>query len=449
MVPAPWNHGSRGAAFVLGSVLAACLLWGAEAALVWLHPDPYLVALEAARAAGRPVDHRTRAEVVLALQREGVAAVPRVVPALLLVPGPDDRLQARLMPDSAPGEELLPLSGVGSRRTVLCAEAGPFASFESDPHGFRNPPQVWTRTPIELLLVGDSFTLGECVEDGDTIADRLRRDWPGTVNIGYSGHSPLLELASLVEYGPTLRPKTTLWLYFENDLSWFDLGRSARSPLLMRYLESDFTQDLIARRSEIDAQLMALLASELEPGEGPPAAQRSSSPFASRLESLRSLLELRHLRIVLGRARPRLPVDPDPASIELFGEILARAAAVTSSWEGELVVVYLPGVWSHDPFVGIPSWTGPPVREAIRRRVVELGLEFVDVEEAVADHPAPLSLYAYPGQSDLVGAPHMNAAGYAFCAEVIGAALRDRSAASASSASGEADSSLRSQTSRQ
>jgi len=442
-------------------VLAAALLWGAEAGLVWLHPDPYLVALDAAREAGREVDLRSRAEVVAALQHRGLAAVPRVVPATLLVQGADDRLHSRLEPDVGngsvsgspsaflPEKELLPLSGVGSRHTVLCAEAGPFASFDSDPHGFRNPPDLWTRAPIELLLVGDSFALGECVEDGDTIADRLRREWPVTVNVGYSGHSPLLELASLVEYGPALRPKTTLWLYFENDLSWFDLARSASSPLLMRYLEPDFSQRLIERRSEIDARLTALLDREFDPVEGPPAVEPVSSLRDTRLDTIRSLLALQHLRIVLGRARPRLPINADPASIELLGEILTRAAAVSATWGGEVVFVYLPGVWRYDRFVGIPTWTGPHVREAIRRRVLEIGLEFVDVEEAIAQHPAPLSLFAYPGQSDRVGAPHMNAAGYAISAEVVGAALRDRVAASQASVPGGADSSLRSQTSRQ
>ena len=444
-----FNRGSRRTALVLGSVLACALLWGTEAGLVWLHQDPFLVACETARVAGREVDLRSRAEVVAALQRGGVSAVPRIVPATLLSPGPDGRLHSLLESDASSGDELLPLSGIGSRRTVLCAEAGPFAVFESDLHGFRNPPDVWSHAPIELLLVGDSFTQGECVGDSETIADGLRNRWPRTVNLGYSGHSPLLELASLVEYGPALRPKTTLWVYFENDLSWFDLGRSAGSPLLMRYLEPGFSQRLIERRPEIDARLSALLARDFEPAEDLPTTGHAASPLRSGLASIRSVLELNRLRMLLGRVRPRLPVEADAGSVELFGKILARAAAVASEWGGEVVVVYLPGVWGYDPFVGIPAWTGPHVREAVRERVLGLQLEFIDVEQAIAEHPDPLSLYAYPGQSDLVGAPHMNASGYAFAADVIARELRTSAVRSEPDAPTDADSSLRSQISRQ
>jgi hypothetical protein len=426
-------------ALVLGAGLAATFLWGAEAILAVLHPDPFRVARARAQAEGRLVDSRPRAEVVAALQQEGVAAVPRVVPASLLVPDPDGRLRSRLT--SAAGGELLPLSGLGDRPTVLCAEAGPYAIFESDRHGLRNPPELWTRAPVELALVGDSFTLGECVADGETIADALRARWPSTVNLGYTGHSPLFELAALVEYGPTLRPRTTLWLYFENDLSWFDLERSARSPLLMRYLEPGFSQHLVERREEIDARLEALVERDFAGAEDLRAAEHAVLREPSRLAGLRSQLRLEQLRRVLGRMRPRPRADAVPERFALFQAILARARAVTAQWEGELVVVYLPGVWSFDPFVGLPGWTGPHVRDAVRAEAQRQGLAFVDVSAAFAAHDAPLSLFAYPGQSALVGAPHMNAAGYAYSASVLEKALVARSP--------DADSTRRSQISRQ
>lgn len=439
---------SRGAAVVFGCVLAAALLWGAELVLVWLHPDPFHLAIEQARAAGRPVDPRPRSEVVAELRRAGVAAVPRVVPATLLVPGPNGKLHSRLGAGTSEGE-LLPVSGIGSRPTVLCAEAGPFAVFTSDSHGLRNPPDVWSLEPIELALVGDSFTLGECVADGQTIADPLRRRWPATVNLGYTGHSPLLELASLIEYGPALRPRTTLWLYFENDLSWFDLGRSENSPLLMRYLEPGFSQHLLERRPEIDARLQQLLDGGFERTDELRPAEHSRSAQGSSLAEIRSIAELKWLRRLLGQLRPRPRADVDDDQIELFGAILARARAVTSEWGGELVVAYLPGVWNFDRFAGIPGWTGPQVREAIREKAHSLGLAFIDVERAIADHPDPLSLYAYPGQSELVGAPHMNGAGYAFAADTLAAGLGARRTAARSPSAAPTDSTRRSQISRQ
>lgn len=441
----PW------AAALFGGLLAVVLLWGTEATLALLRPDPFLRARARAQAAGRVVDLRPRSEVVESLRRAGIDAVPRIVPASLLVPDPAGELHSRL---ASRGEELLPLAGIGSRTTVLCAEAGPYAVFESDPHGLRNPPEMWTRRPIELALVGDSFALGECVGDDETIAAALRRRWPATVNLGYTGHSPLLELAALVEYGPGLAPGTTLWLYFENDLSWFDLERSAKSPLLMRYLEPGFTQDLSSRRAEIDAQLLGLVAQDFAGAEDLRADEHAIVPARSTFAELRSVVDLERLRRLLGRLRPRSGVEAAPARFELFEAILERARALTSGWGGALVVVYLPGVWQFDPFAGIPGWAGPHVRDAVREAAHRQGLPFVDVSQAFAAHADPLSLYAYPGQSDRVGAPHMNGAGYAWSAAVIAEALSassaDRPAEAAEAAvSGGPPSTRRSQISRQ
>ena len=413
---------SRAAAVMFGGLLAAVLLWGTEATLALLRPDPLLRARARAQAAGRVVDLRPRSEVVETLRRAGIDAVPRIVPASLLVPDPAGELRSRL---ASGVEELLPLAGIGSRTTVLCAEAGPYAVFESDPHGLRNAPEIWTRRPIELALVGDSFTLGECVGDDETIVAALRQRWPATVNLGYTGHSPLLELAALAEYGPGLAPRTTLWLYFENDLSWFDLERSAKSPLLMRYLEPDFTQGLVSRRSEIDTQLLGLLARDFAGAEDLRADEHAIVPPRPAFAGLRSVVDLERLRRVLGRLRPRSGVEVAPARFELFEAILARARALTSQWGGALVVVYLPGVWQFDPFAGIPGWAGPHVRDAIREAALRQRLPFIDVSQAFAAHADPLSLYAYPGQSDLAGAPHMNGAGYAWSAAVIADVLSD------------------------
>ena len=63
-----------------------------------------------------------------------------------------------------------------------------------------------------------------------------------------------MELAGLKEYAESVRPKKVIWLYFEgNDLS--KLRRGTTIPLLMRYLQSGFSQVLIHRQKEIDSRL--------------------------------------------------------------------------------------------------------------------------------------------------------------------------------------------------
>ena len=343
-----------------------------------------------------------------------------MVPAALLDEAPDGHYHSRIKIE---GAELLPLAGISKATTVLCNETGQYAIYDSDRHGFRNPPGLWSSAPADLMLVGDSFTIGECVQEGDTIADRLRSRWPKTLNLGFSGNSPLFELATLAEYGPTLRPRITLWIYFENDLAWFDLGKSARSPLLMRYLEPAFSQSLVERQAEIDSALRALLGSLIaQPGEAGPVAQREMHGSGGGAQ-VRAFLALRRTRRVLSRLLDRSPPDPEVAPV--FEAVLRRAAELTSSWNGELIVVFLPGVWNVDLHAAVPAWAGANARQRVREIADGLGLRLIDVHPAVANHPDPLSLYSYRGQSPL-GTPHMNAAGYALAAEVVRAALEDR-----------------------
>ena len=93
---------------------------------------------------------------------------------------------------------VFPLAGVASRPTVQpCEERGYHPVYQSDEHGFLNPPGLWSAVPADLVLIGDSFVHGYCVEPGQTIAALLRRRWPRVFNLGSGGSGPLSELATL------------------------------------------------------------------------------------------------------------------------------------------------------------------------------------------------------------------------------------------------------------
>jgi len=407
-----------------GCAVAVVLLYAGELGLRLAHRDPGLQAMAEARQAGRPFDARPRRQVVADLRAAGRDAVPRLVPAGPLAEGDDGALHSLLVHE---GRELLPLGGISSRTTVLCSESGGWAIYESDEHGFRNPEGVWSLAPVDLVLLGDSFTIGECVAPGENVADRLRAEKPATVNLGYSGDSPLFELATLAEYGPILRPRTTLWMYFENDLSWFDLGRSRRAPLLLRYLEQGATQGLADLQPAIDARLGELLDSDVaQPDDAGPVNQLAAlRPGLS--ESLGGFATLRSLRARLWSLRGTTRELREPPDYALFARILGRARELVSGWQGELVVVFLPGVWNFDPHSRGPAFADPAARRKVRAIAESLGLPFVDVQARLETHPDPLSLYAYRGDS-LLGSPHMNAAGYALVAESIAGRLAELSA---------------------
>jgi hypothetical protein len=272
---------------------------------------------------------------------------------------------------------------------------------------------------VDLVLLGDSFTIGACVGAGESPGDRLRAQLPATVNLGYSGNSPLLELAALAEYGPALAPRTTIWFYFENDLAGFDLGKDQRTPLLMRYLESDFTQGLLALQPEIDRSLEAIVESTAgQAGDGGPI-DRLKKVRGGPAGRLGRFLRLQKLRRAIGRLRgPYLSSGAETPAYELFGAILSRARETVAAWGGELVFVYLPGVWNFQEGVGAPHGESAETPERVKALATSLGLRLIDIEAAMHAHEDPLSLFSYRGVS-VLGPPHMNAAGYAYSAGIV------------------------------
>ena len=69
-------------------------------------------------------------------------------------------------------------------------------------------------TAVDAVLVGDSFTYGSCVSDGDESSSRLRQKGFHTINFGQVGNGPLIQLATIREYVTPLRPKYVFWMYY-------------------------------------------------------------------------------------------------------------------------------------------------------------------------------------------------------------------------------------------
>ena len=69
---------------------------------------------------------------------------------------------------------------------------------------------------------------------------RIQSKTAVAVNLGISGKEPLMELASLLGYGPSLIPLTVLWVFFEGNDFQGNLSIEKRRTLLQAYLASDF-----------------------------------------------------------------------------------------------------------------------------------------------------------------------------------------------------------------
>ena len=148
-----------------------------------------------------------------------------------------------------------------------------------------------------------------------------------------SGNGPLIELASLKEYSLKKKPKIVLWFYFErNDLE--DLKSEKSNPILMKYLNEDFTQDLYSRQLEIDKKLKIYIR----------FAEKESQKeiFVTKKVSEKFLAYKKIIRLQILRDKMALDRGLDFGIDPLFEKIMIDAKDFVNSWDGKLYFVYLP-----------------------------------------------------------------------------------------------------------
>ena len=157
------------------------------------------------------------------------------------------------------GEKIFPLAGISKVLTINCNENGKVSTYISDRFGFSNDDSVWDENEIEILIIGDSFAHGACVDQDEGFAKNLKSlSNTNVVNLGFGANGPLLEYATYVEYGRELKPKNILWFYYEgNDLR--NLRNEIKSEKLYSYLLSDHKQNLKNKQNIIDKYLVNYL----------------------------------------------------------------------------------------------------------------------------------------------------------------------------------------------
>jgi hypothetical protein len=339
----------------------------------------------------RDFDTRTKAEVVDDLRQQGLDAVPAMDASILLEEERDGGIVSAIISN---GAELLPLSGIGNRPTVVCNESGRYLTYTSDEHGFNNRHNVWDGGSTEVLAVGDSFTQGWCVAPDKSFVAQIGKRFQSTANLGVQGNGPVLMLATLREYAPALRPKVVLWFYYEgNDLE--DLATEIRSDLLAGYLSGGFNQRLLTRRAEIDRALMAHIAAErrnifaeafsvlLHPSEFP--------------EGMTDFLKLASLRKTLGLVRsvPGRPFSGtvDQSLIDTHGQAVLAARDLTTKMGGQFYFVYLPEARYHRDSVRGPRFGR--YRDLVLQFLEDEGIRLIDFYPTFMAHEDPFSLHPF------------------------------------------------------
>jgi hypothetical protein len=353
-----------------------------------------------ARQFGVEYDTRTQLQVVRDLRLKGVNAVPAVYPFGFLARQPDGALKSQLTINNV---EILPLSGSSERLTVFCNESGQWITYQSDEQGFHNPRGIWGSEVIDIAVLGDSYTQGACVPSDRNFVAGIRARYPATLNLGNSNKGPLMSLADLREYAAAFKPRVVLWFFYEeNDFG--DLSRESESPLLMRYRNRHFAQDLLRLRADLDRALEHRWVTSLERVQTNwPDEENSIIPAVLRFSNLRRGLGLM-----------KRPIDRQVEvrqTINLLAELLLEAKVTVDSWGGRLYLVYLPERERYvEPRTArLDEWKRDQVLSVAR----SCGLEIIDVHAAFQSTDDPLGLFPFRRRG------HYNEEGHRLVAKTV------------------------------
>jgi hypothetical protein len=280
------------------------------------YPDSVAVGSEsfieqAEQKMGKEWDYRDKFEVVFDLRKRGEQADPVVMPRFLLK---DSRSSHKHFKELQ-SRKISPLGGMSKAQMVMCNESGEWISFKSDRFGFNNDDSVYEDISGDrIILMGDSFTHGFCVEPEDNLAGHLKGKGYNVINLGQGGNGPLTVLATLKEYAIHFEPKYIFWIFHNSDLD--DLRHEYEDVFLTKYLDRKYSQSLVNRQQEIDTFWKEYLAQEEGIAKKMNLQNRVNSKKSSALADdllyeLRSIITFGNIRRRLGFIR-KSHVDVEP-----------------------------------------------------------------------------------------------------------------------------------------
>ncbi len=231
---------------------------------------------------------------------------------------------------------IFPLSGISNKNTIFCNERDKFIFYTSDRYGFNNNDSLWDSS-VDIVLMGDSFGHGACVNSKDNISGNLNSSNFKTLNLSFSGNGPLKTLGSLIEYGNKIEAKNYIWLYFEgNDL--LELKKEEKNKILEQYLQKNFSQDLINKQTEINEIHYKIIKEAIR--------DRVKTDNKTSLKNkIISFIKLYNLRISLGIDSP---FSVDDHTLKVFENTIVRSKEIINNFDSKLTFVYLPMYLRYD-----------------------------------------------------------------------------------------------------
>ena len=279
-------------------------------------------------------------------------------------------------------EKIYPLSGKSFSKTLICNEIGDYVFIDSDRYGFNNKDSNWNNN-VDVLLVGDSYAFGECVQFKYSIANNLIKSNYSSISLGYGSNGPLATLGTIREYGSIIKPKKVFWIFFSgNDLE--DLDREKKIKILNKYLNFNFSQNLINKQKNIDKIYSEYFDQEYR-------RLKNSWPYKFSLIKIFNLSILKEFinnyflitKIKISEKNDKKDVIDiiNNYDYEVFSKIINLAKKEVESWGGDLIFLYVPSPINFQN--GVLDFENEYLKNKIFKLIKEKNLHFIDIGEKI------------------------------------------------------------------
>jgi len=239
------------------------------------------------------------------------------------------------------GSKIFPLANISNTKSILTNENGYFPIVETDKFGFTNEVKYYNSKQTDILLIGDSYIEGLSVNQKQNLSANLNKSGYKTISLGKAGNGPLIEMASIKEYGSFFKPSVVIWCFSSNDFN--NLYYELKSDLLQKYLtDTSFSQNLISKQNEINQAIKSYVDSK-SIGENTDAdfqVVKNESTISVFTSKIMKIIKLTELRNVIFSIFIKTSLEEE----NYLEKIIKITNDEIQKWGGELFIVYAPGL---------------------------------------------------------------------------------------------------------
>ena len=310
---------------------------------------------------------------------------------------------------------IIPFRGPINSKSISCAEDLNYRLIENDKYGFKNSNALYDKK-INSILIGDSYAEGFCVKREKDIAGNLNKKGFNTLNFGVAATGPLVSLAVLREFGNFIKPKNSIYIYFEgNDLA--GLNWEKKDNNLIQYLNKDHNVNYLSNYKNINKFLRLASKESVVIGKWKLENKNykiESSRYENFKEHLSDTLELQNIKNILRYSI--FNQQKKEYDLDLFYLVVEKMNLETAKWGGKFIFVYTP-TWSRYFTKNTNRESSIMLKDEIISRLISKKIDVIDLTNFF-DNEKNLEQYFPLGYLG-----HYNAKGYRKISEIISAHL--------------------------